>query len=1308
MATLVLSAAGMAVGGSVGGTVLGLSTAVIGRAVGATAGRAIDARLLGQGAEPVEVGQLDRYRLTAASEGQAIPRVHGRVRVGGQVIWSTEYRESETVTGGGGGKGAPRPADPEVTTYSYTVSLAVALCEGEIARVGRVWADGVEVSPVDLNMRVYLGTEDQVPDPKMVAVEGQGRVPAYRGTAYVVFEDLPLGQFGNRVPQFSFEVMRPAEPGTPERLDDIARQVRGVALIPGTGEYSLATEQVNLSSEFGESLPINVNTPSGGTDFSTSALALEEELPRCKSVSLVVSWFGNDLRCASCEVQPMVEQKVAEGDEQPWRVADIDRATARIVPLKDGRPVYGGTPSDLSVIQSIRDLVARGMKPVFYPFILMTQMPGNGLTDPYTGAADQKVLPWRGRITTDVAPGRAGSPDGSATAEAQVAAFMGTAQPGDFQVVGDEVSYAGPPTWGYRRFILHYAHLCAAAGGVDAFCIGSEMRGLTQIRGQNDSFPAVEALMTLAGEVRGILGPDVKISYAADWSEYHGYQPAGTADKYFHLDPLWAHPDIDFIGIDNYMPLSDWRDGEDHLDAGAGSIYDLDYLMGNVMGGEGYDWYYHSPEARAAQIRTPITDGAYGEPWIYRYKDLPNWWEQAHHDRVNGTRAAQPTPWVPRSKPIWFTEFGCAAIDRGTNQPNKFLDPKSSESVLPHFSNGARDDFMQMQYLRAIFGYFGRARNMPVSEAGPYVGPMLDMSRAHVWCWDARPFPWFPANSALWSDGDNYARGHWLNGRAVSRTLANVVTEICADAGVTQIDTSRLHGSVLGYVVDRISTARAALQPLLLAYGVDVAEREGVLVFETRDGAVDARIAPDDLLLDAERGSDIALTRAPEAELTGRVQLGFVTAEGDYAVAVSEAAAGPRPDPGVTRSEVPLVLTQARAAGTVARWINEAGVARDTISFSLPLSRGEIGAGDVVELFDADLSGRYRIDRVEDIGRLRIEATRIERELYLPQRRQEGGGRLPSYRAPGPVTGLFLDLPLIRGDEVPHEPYFAPTSRNWGPAVALYSAPADDGYVLQDVFRQRSVIGTLRAPLEKGRTGLWDRQTLRVRLVHGLLQARDVEDVLAGRNVLALGDGSLDNWEIVQFAQAQMVEDRTFELTKLLRGQAGTSTFIADPWPVGTKVVLLDGRPRQITIPTYARGQRRHFRFGPIKRGLGDPSYRHRVLRVEGNGYRPYPVVHLKARFVSGGLRVDWVRQTRIDGDSWRRGDVPLGEEEKAFVVQVLRNGDVVREVTVNETEWLYPAAMGQQDVGEAPFAVAVAQRSPRYGTGPFVRIEVR
>ncbi|AWX92536.1 hypothetical protein DPM13_02905 [Paracoccus mutanolyticus] len=495
MATILLAAAGASIGAGFGGTVLGLSGAVIGRAVGATLGRVIDQKLLGSGSKAVETGRVDRMRIQTAGEGTPIPRIWGQMRVPGHAIWAGPLVGVRR-TQGGGGKGS----SPSVTEVSYRLSFALALCEGPILGVGRVWADGEEISPDDLNMRVYLGDEAQLPDPAIVAQEGD-EAPAYRGIAYVVLEDLGLERWGNRVPQLSFEVTRRAKEGR-----GLSREVRAVAMIPGTGEYSLATTPVSYDLGLGETQVINRNTPIAGTDFRASLRILGRELPNVGSVSLVVSWFGDDLRVNHCTVRPEVEVKSRDGQGVAWRAGGIGRDAAVEVARVGGRPIYGGTPADGSVIEALRALAPSGRKAVFYPFILMEQLAGNGRADPWTGAADQPVMPWRGRITTSIAADRAGSPAGTAAAENEVAAFFGTARASDFSREGDEIRYSGPDEWSYRRFILHYAHLCAAAGGIDAFLIGSEMVGLTQIQGADHRFPAVEQLIRLAADVRATWG----------------------------------------------------------------------------------------------------------------------------------------------------------------------------------------------------------------------------------------------------------------------------------------------------------------------------------------------------------------------------------------------------------------------------------------------------------------------------------------------------------------------------------------------------------------------------------------------------------------------------------------------------------------------------------------------------------------------------------------------------------------------------------------------------------------------------------
>ena len=1303
MATIVLSAVGAAAGASIGGSALGLSAVALGRAAGATVGRLVDQRLLGAGSSTVETGKVDRFRLSAASEGAPVAEIFGQTRVSGQVIWSSNFLETRTETSQSGGKGAG--GSQTTISYSYSVSLAVALGVGEIVRVGRIWADGIEIAPKDLNFRVYKGREDQLVDPKIEAVEGVGNAPAYRGIAYVVIEDMPLELFGNRVPQLSFEVIRPARPknaGVPQPLSEA---LQAVALVPGTGEYALATTPVHFDLGEGQVRSANVSSVVGKPDFVASMEALRDEGPNVKATSLVVSWFGNDLRAFACDLKPKVEQTLDDGVGMPWRVSGLSRASAEEIVQVDGRPIYGGTPTDQSVVEAIQDMRTAGQHVTFYPFILMEQLADNSLVNPWTGEAPQPELPWRGRITTSFAPGVTGSPDGTASASAEVAAFFGTAETDDFTTWGSTVGYNGPAEWSYRRFILHYAHLCAAAGGVNAFCIGSEMRSLTQIRGAGNSFPAVEALIALAADVRSILGPETKISYAADWSEYFGYHPQdGSGDVYFHLDPLWASPNIDFVGIDNYMPLSDWRDGDDHADVGFGAIYNPTYLEGNILGGEGYDWFYASEDERFSQRRTPIIDGAHGEDWVFRYKDLPNWWGSAHHERIAGVRLENQTAWIPQSKPIWFTEFGCAAIDKGTNEPNKFLDPKSSESALPRFSNGRRDDLIQAEYLRAMTGFWSDAQNNPISEI--YGASMLDMSKAHVWAWDTRPFPAFPNNTVLWSDGGNYARGHWLNGRMGGQSLAGVVARVCESAGIADYDVSELFGYLRGYSQDDNATARQILQPLMLAYGFDVVEREGKLIFRSRDGRAVAVLDAATLAVSPEQGAEVEVSRAPDAEIAGRIRLNYTEANGDYEVRASEAIFPDERTTSVDQSDLPLVLTQSEGRQIVERWMAEARVAREQIRMSLPLSGLSLGAGDVVSLPDGGGTSHYRIDRVEQVGQQLLEGVRVERNIYVPADAPEETPLFRPFIPALPVFPVFLDLPLLRGTEVEHAPYMAVAATPWPGLAVVYSSPSGEGYTLNTRLEQPAAVGRTLNNLDRAAPDMVDRGPgLQVRFGDNLLSSAPMEDVLNGANAVAIGDGISDVWEIFQFTSATLVAPGAYELSNRLRGQLGTDGVIPDAWPAGSLVVVLNDALSQLELAASTRGLARYYRIGPGTRGVDDPAFVEEQRAFEGVGLRPYAPAHLSATENGGEQAIGWVRRTRIDGDSWQSVEVPLGEETEAYLVRITVGGSVVRETETAFPEWTYSVAQQTADGVVAPFDIEVAQISQRFGAGLYARM---
>lgn len=146
--------------------------------------------------------RLGELSVQVSSYGQSLPRSWGTTRRAGNIIWSTDLQEHAHEQGGKGG--------PTQTTFSYTVSFAISFGEGPISGIRRLWAGGKLIYDASVSnsgptkdftatsFTIYTGTETQAVDPTIQA--DKPNTPAYRGQCYVVFSDLQLEKFGNRIP----------------------------------------------------------------------------------------------------------------------------------------------------------------------------------------------------------------------------------------------------------------------------------------------------------------------------------------------------------------------------------------------------------------------------------------------------------------------------------------------------------------------------------------------------------------------------------------------------------------------------------------------------------------------------------------------------------------------------------------------------------------------------------------------------------------------------------------------------------------------------------------------------------------------------------------------------------------------------------------------------------------------------------------------------------------------------------------------------------------------------------------------------
>lgn len=229
MAQLAVAGGGAAIGAIAGNIIPGVGP-VLGAQIGWALGGIAGALLFPPKSADQSGPRLNDLSVQTSGFGVPIAVVAGRAKLAGNVIWKRDIREQKTTRRQGKGGGGPR-----VTTYSYFGSWAVGLCEWLIPPAApgvlRIWLDNKlvfdatgesdTVAIPGLVWRFYAGDDTQLPDPLIEATVGAANAPAHRGLAYIVFDDVPLDSFGNRIPNVTVEL-----------VGEITRSFPQVATIP--------------------------------------------------------------------------------------------------------------------------------------------------------------------------------------------------------------------------------------------------------------------------------------------------------------------------------------------------------------------------------------------------------------------------------------------------------------------------------------------------------------------------------------------------------------------------------------------------------------------------------------------------------------------------------------------------------------------------------------------------------------------------------------------------------------------------------------------------------------------------------------------------------------------------------------------------------------------------------------------------------------------------------------------------------------------------------------------------------------------
>ena len=105
-------------------------------------------------------------------------------------------------------------------------------------------------------------------------------------------------------------------------------------------------------------------------------------------------------------------------------------------------------------------------------------------------------------------------------------------------------------------------------------------------------------------------------------------------------------------------------------------------------------------------------------------------------------------------------------------------------------------------------------------------------------------------------------------------------------------------------------------------------------------------------------------------------------------------------------------------------------------------------------------------------------------------------------------------------------------------------------------------------------------------------------------------------------------------------------------------------------------------------------------LQYTARHLRPFSPVH--GKYDASTHLLSWIRRTRVDGDNWTGLDVPLGEAEELYEVNVFADDSLIDTIIVQTPEYEMPVSLAAQ-----ASHVIVAQGSNLYGFGPSLTIPI-
>nr|WP_253308595.1 phage tail protein [Rickettsia endosymbiont of Ceutorhynchus assimilis] len=485
-------------------------------------------------------------------------------------------------------------------------------------------------------------------------------------------------------------------------------------------------------------------------------------------------------------------------------------------------------------------------------------------------------------------------------------------------------------------------------------------------------------------------------------------------------------------------------------------------------------------------------------------------------------------------------------------------------------------------------------------------------------------------------------------------------------------------------------------------------ESDGILKFIHRtDSLLTTEIAENELVSPNNNGNNndiketLEITVAQELELPQKVSVSHIDRGQNYDTLTVESQRQIVSTRDQINFSLPIVLDNSIAKQIADITLYNSWQERINYKLTLPPKYAYLEPTDIINIICQNATHSLRIIKtdMQRTGQMKILAVSFNISMY------DFSGKtnyLPTkYELPKPIANSILqviDAPPLN-DNNPNQAVLTlavnSDDTNWSGAVIYQSI--NDGYDYKAIsaINAQAITGFALNKISSASSLLFDESTeIIIQLLHGKLQNVNELALLNGVNKALIGD------ELIQFQNAELISDKKYKLTRLLRGRQGTEWAI-NSHKIGDKFILLNNEIISVPIPNNLIGKLITYKAVTIGKTLAETEST--TFTYSGKSLKPFAPVYATAeKDADGNIKISWLRRSRIDND-WRDYvDIPIGEDIEKYEIDIQKKNKIIRTLETTTESVTYTKEQINNDFRNPPeeLTATIYQLSAQIGRG--------